>query len=178
MNASLLESETDFLPATSHPWRVLRVETGHELQARRGLEDRQIDCYLPTFQQVRRYGRHKPETITRALFPGYLFSRFSHETFSLTLNAPRIIDLLRFGARAAEIEPDEMTRIQTLASLESAQPWERLAEGDPVRIIDGPLRGNVGRLIQRRSQTCVAVEIQMLNRGVSVVVESWALARV
>jgi transcriptional antiterminator RfaH len=54
-------------------------------------------------------------------------------------------------------------------------PEERLQPGAPVMIESGPLAGMEGRVIKRGKNLRFFVEIDFLQRGVSVEVEGWTL---
>ena len=51
-------------------------------------------------------------------------------------------------------------------------PEEHLQPGDPVRIIGGPLEGLEGTVVQKGRRLHFVVEVQFLQRGVSVEIEA------
>jgi transcription antitermination factor NusG len=179
MLASLAERtfQPGFAAEQNFQWRVLRVETAREIEAQRHLERRGVRSYLPTFAQIRRPSRRshrKLEIVTRSLFPGYVFCAFGAAQFSLTLNSPHVIGLLRFGREDAVIDDIEMQRIQSLTAL-AAEPWAKLVAGDPIRVVNGPLCGSVGRVIQHKPPMEISIEIQMLGRQVKLVVDGFSV---
>lgn len=168
--------EPDLIAQPEHSWRVLRVETGRELQAEQHLRLRNICCYLPTYTFTRRWIRHKPETVAKALFPSYLLASFGKHEFSRALNAPYVFDLLRFGHEDAVISTEEMQRIQTLSSLK-AEPWHQIAEGDPIRVVSGPLAGTFGKLITHKGESSIVVEVTLLNRAIITKLNGWDIEK-
>ena len=54
-------------------------------------------------------------------------------------------------------------------------PEERLAPGSLVEITSGPLVGLTGKVLRRGKQLKLIVEVQFLQRGVSVEIESWMI---
>src|SRR5262249_31324251 len=54
-------------------------------------------------------------------------------------------------------------------------PEDRLEPGDAVDIICGPLAGLEVRVIRRGRQRRLLVEVQFLQRGVSVEIEGWMI---
>ena len=52
---------------------------------------------------------------------------------------------------------------------------ERLEPGDLVEIISGPLTGLEGKVLRKGKQLKFIVEVQFLQRGVSLEIESWMI---
>lgn len=171
-------AETPTIPASftarDYPWRVLRCETSREIEANRHLEYRGVTTYLPTFQLIRRWSHRSPETITKALFSGYVFICAPDADMNLAITSPHVYELLRFGREDAVIDAEELLRIQALSQM-AAEPWTQIAPGAPIRVIAGPLRGFTGRLISHKSKLEVGLEIEMLNRWIKTSVEGYQI---
>lgn len=163
-----------FLIPPDCPWRVLRVKTGQEFKVERQLAARSITSYLPAFQALRNFSDRRPETISRALFPGYLFVSFERQQSTDLLSTPHVIDVLSFSGKPAQIEADEMDRIQAMSQL-AGEPWQRLTVGNRVRVVSGPLRGAEGRILRHEGKLQMVIEVDILNRAVKVKIDGFAL---
>lgn len=163
--------------SNSLPWRVLRVESGREFDIQRHMESRSIEAYLPTYSAMRRFTDRRPVPVTRVLFGGYIFCAIEDVDFQLALQVPRVIGMLRFGGKPAEIELAEMERIRAMASMPQTAPWDGLVTGDRVRLAAGPLRGTYGRVLSRKGQLQVIVEVELLSRWIKITVEGHQIER-
>lgn len=153
------------------PWYVLRVETGHESAAANHLSCREIDHYSPTYTQLRKYSHWRPESITRALFPGYIFARFPLTLKNLAIESPHVYDLVSFDNQPATIDDAEITRVKLLASAGPPTPWAKLIPGTRVRVLVGKMTGMVGVLAEIRNEYHFVVHVFMLGRSVSLKVD-------
>jgi transcriptional antiterminator RfaH len=111
------------------------------------------------------------------LFAGYIFMHGDEDARLHALETNLI-------ARCLPV-PDQRRLHQDLAHVyhlvtsEAAMtPEDRLLPGTKVEIRHGPLAGLEGTVIRRGSQLRVFVEVQFLQRGVSVEIESWMLEQV
>jgi transcription antitermination factor NusG len=54
-------------------------------------------------------------------------------------------------------------------------PWESLADGDAVRIVEGPFRGYVGTVLRGAERPRLIVSISILRKAVAVELERGAV---
>jgi transcription antitermination factor NusG len=156
-------------------YHVLRVETGKEFEAKKHLEYRGLEPFLPTYRHTKYFSDRRPVTTDRALFPSYMMVALSPCDVTLAITSPHVYDLLRFGMHEATIDSDEMDRIRVLGEMDGVEPWQLLTAGARVRLVDGPLRGAVGRILERKGQLQMAVEIEMFKQAARVTVDGWTL---
>jgi transcriptional antiterminator RfaH len=78
-----------------------------------------------------------------AMFPGYLFARFSYSTQRRAVESVHgIRDILRFGDRLATLPDDTIVALQSHAGMDEIVTIDSsLKIGQPVHIIEGPFRG-------------------------------------
>ena len=90
---------------------------------------------------------------------------------------PGVRGVITFGSRLAHLENHEMDRIHRIAAsgLE-IEPLAGLKSGMRVKIIDGPLTGVQGVLGQLNGTARIFVNVELLNRTLSVQIESGAVA--
>jgi transcriptional antiterminator RfaH len=154
-------------------WWVLHTRPRSEKALARKFFDRGVPFFLPLYQrQWRTKGR-----LHRAfmpLFPGYLFLRgesaqrlAAFET-NLVANVLPVADQERLRADLARVH-------RLIISDAPLTPEQSLQPGTLVEIIKGPLIGLEGRVLRRGKQLKLLVEVQMLQRGVSVEIESWMI---
>lgn len=153
------------------PWFALRTETGREPRVNEQLRMRGIEAYLPTYKEDRPWRSVRRREAERALFPGYIFSRFEYEDRFTALNVPGVIELLSFGPTPASVPDLEIENLRVVVATGVAEPWNLLKVGQQVTITHGPFAGIRGRLLKVKNKLRLIVGIDLLNRGASVPLE-------
>ena len=124
-------------------WFCLRAEPKREHLAAISLR-RQfgIDSVSPRLR-FRRLTQRGPVWFVEAMFPGYLFARFSYSTQRRAVeSAHGIRTILRFGDHLATLPEDTITAFQSHAGVDEVITIDSsLKIGQPVHIIEGPFRG-------------------------------------
>jgi transcription antitermination factor NusG len=152
-------------------WFVLQVKPQHERVARRALEMRGLEPYVPLYVSRRRWSDRDKE-LELPLFPNYVFCRFERERRASVLGTPGVRGVVSFGDGPAPVSDEEIESIRK--ALASGQPMELcdyLSAGQRVRIERGPLAGVEGILLQIRGGWRVVVSVHLLQRSVAVEVD-------
>ena len=165
-----------FEPSTAAPeaderWWVLHSRPRAEKALARQFQARRLPYFLPLYQkQWRSNGR--TQTSHLPLFPGYIFLRGDDEvrvealTTNLIANVIPVVDQPRLFA--------DLTRVNHLMSSgNTLTPEGRLEPGTRVEITAGPLAGLKGKILHRGKKLQFFIEVQLLQQGVSVEIESW-----
>ena len=158
------------------PWHVLHVKPRCEkkLAAQVG-GYLGLESFLPLREETKIYQRRKV-TVSKPVFPGYLFAAFTREQQVLVLKTNQVVRVLDvvnqegFLAqldqvrKALEVDP-------TLGACEAFQTGQR------VRIRAGPFQGIEGVVQVVRGQTRVVLNIELIGQAVPVEVDTAALAK-
>jgi transcription antitermination factor NusG len=154
-------------------WWVLQTRPRMEKSLARRLLRSRISFFLPLYSrrwqtQGRWLNSHVP------LFTGYLFLKGSSEARLAALQT-NLVAMCLHVVDQEQLFAD-LSRVHDLmASGVPLAPEDRLRVGDWVEISSGPLTGLQGRILRRGSKLRFCVEVQMLQRGVSVDIERWML---
>jgi transcriptional antiterminator RfaH len=167
----LLENPPAYLEECQDRWWVLHTRPRAEKALARRLLKRGNSFYLPLYpRQWRSRGRLLRSYVP--LFPSYLMLHGDNQARVQALATNLVV-------RALPVEDqqqlqEDLTRVYRLiASGVSLEPEDRLVPGTPVEITAGPLAGLSGKFLRRGKQLKFLVEVQFLQRGVSVEIESW-----
>jgi len=152
-------------------WWVLHTRPRAEKALARQFLARSLPFFLPLYhQQWRSRGRLQRSYLP--LFPGYIFLRGNDEVRVAALTTNLIANVLPVpdqGRLAADL-----THVNHLiASGSVLTPEDHLEPGTPVRITAGSFAGLDGKIIRRGKNLHFFIEVQLLQRGVSVEIESW-----
>lgn len=151
-------------------WNVLHVIANREKRVAQHLTARSIEHYLPTYRERSRWS-DRIVTIEHALFPGYVFVRFSPEARIELISTPNVLALLGNGAERT-VSNEEVTRIREgmLRGL-ILLPHSGIVAGSPVRVRRGVFEGASGIAVEFRGQWRVVLTLTAIRQSFSLEVD-------
>lgn len=158
----------------SSQWWVMHTKARVEKTLARRLCEQNRSFFLPLFQN-RMIRRGRVQTSYLPLFPGYLFVYGTEDDRLQTLKTNLVVQCLDVLDQA-QLYQDLHNVYRLMESGDALSPESRLEPGRPVEVVHGPLRGMEGHVIRRQNKLRFLVEIRLLQRGVSVEMESWMLS--
>jgi transcription antitermination factor NusG len=157
----------------SDRWWVLHTRPRAEKMLTRKLLKQQISFFLPLYQRRWR-SRGRILSSYLPLFPGYVFMKSDNNRVFRTLETNLIVRILTVTDQE-QLQAD-LLRVNRLIAAGSPLACEpRLQPGSPVTITSGPFAGLEGKVTRRGKQLKFTVEVQFLQQGVSVELESWMI---
>jgi transcriptional antiterminator NusG len=153
-------------------WYALYTKSRQERVTSALLESLGVSVFLPSTAEVHQWSDRK-RSVNVPLFPGYLFIRTDpwSKTKVSVLKAPGVVGFVGNHTGPLPIPDDEIENIRTLFQCGArCKPHMYLKEGDPVRIVRGPLIGIEGTLLRSGARTQLVISIHIIQRAVAVVV--------
>jgi transcription termination/antitermination protein NusG len=167
-------------PETQHikpGWFAVHTRYQHERTVAMGLNQKQIETFLPMYDSVHRW-RDRNKRISLPLFPGYIFVAGAIENRLGILNTPGVCAILSIAGMPAEIPTDEIEAIRRIAKHpERIEPYPYLAEGDRIRVKSGPFVDIEGTLVRKRDSSHIIISVDMLGRSASVQIDGAMVER-
>jgi len=158
--------------AIEYPWFALQVRTRHESGVANYLHGQGYESFLPLYKCRRRWSDRVKEVQT-PLFPGYLFCRFDPQDRLPVMKTPGVMQIVGVNRVPVPVDEVEISAIQTLVmSGIPNQPWPFLQVGERVRIESGSLCGFEGILMDFKGTHRLVLSITLLQRSVSVEIDS------
>jgi transcription antitermination factor NusG len=155
-----------------YPWYAIRTRSNHERIAKTILKEKGYESYLPLYQSKRRWSDRVVET-EKPLFPGYLFCRFDRKEQLPILTTPGVASIVGFGLEPEPVPEVEIDAVQALLRCGlRVEPSMLLHEGQRVRVNRGALEGLEGTLMKKKSEWRFVVSVTMLQRSISVEIDS------
>jgi len=152
-------------------WFALRVRPRHERTTALNLGRQGFEEYLPLHRVRRRWSDRMKEMET-ALFPGYIFCRFSRQDRLRVLNSPGVECVVGFGKTDVPVDDAEIAAVRRiLACGRPLAPWPFLRIGQNVSIDNGPLAGLRGVVLRDQDSWRVVVSVEALDRSIAVEVD-------
>jgi transcription antitermination factor NusG len=132
------------------------------------IAERGFETCLPSYS-VRRRCSDRVKTIELPLFPGYLFCRADRRSRLAILTVPGVWHFVGFGSEPAPVEDCELESIRMVTEqAHRYQPWPFSQTGQKVQVVNGPLRGLHGIMVEMRSERHILVSVTSLQRSVLV----------
>ncbi len=161
-------------------WYAVHTRSRHEQVVHDQLVGKGTEVFLPKLEVWSRRTDRRLR-IKVPMFPGYLFVRTTlHPDKQLSiLKTVGVVRMVGFDGQPAQVDPREIDSLKILIdSGAPISPTENYRIGDLVRIVAGPFKGVVGRLVGRRSARRLTVAVETINRGVSVDIEDHMVIKV
>jgi transcription antitermination factor NusG len=123
----------------------------------------EIEVFCPRVR-IQRSTRRGLVWFTEALFPNYLFARFTIERWQARVRTCQgVSGIVRFGDDVPEVPERALEELRTyMQDAELKTVPFTIAEGDDVEIVEGPFRGQNGvvkRLLPARERVKVLLEV-------------------
>lgn len=155
-----------------HRWSVILVQPGYEISVQRSLETMtEVPSIVPYRTEVRQWADRRVIK-RRPLLPGYVIMRPNPELRGQVVRLPRVYQFLRFGGKPAHLTEEEVQSLRRISD-QTLEPesWVDLVPGRVVRILNGPLAGCVGEIVERDRQPYFTVRLSMLGRQIATRVD-------
>jgi transcriptional antiterminator NusG len=156
---------------TNHHWYALTTYPRHEKQVRQQLQLRDVDYFLPCYEQLRKWKNGQTVRVEFPLFPGYIFVEIDPAHRSRVLETPGAISLVGSGRELWPISDSQIRTLRDELHLRKFQPHAYLAAGQRVRIKAGPLANLTGILLRTASSLRVVLTLDQIMQGVAVEVD-------
>jgi len=156
-------------------WYAVHTRSRHEFQVYEKLKQKGLDAFLPAVERLRKW-KDRKKMIAFPLFPGYLFVHIAKDSQSL-LNVLKVRGVVRLictiPGEPAPI-PDEqiMALKKLLENSDILDPYPYLNEGQKVRIINGPLSGVEGILVEKLEKHILVLSVDVLRQGVALTINA------
>jgi transcriptional antiterminator RfaH len=152
-------------------WWVLHTKPRAEKALARRVLNQNISFFLPLYKREWR-SRGRLLSSHLPLFPGYIFLHGDGQARQRALETNLVANCLPVGDQVRLWS--DLTQVYSLmASGSPLSPEDRLEPGSRVEIVSGPLMGLHGKILRRGKHLKFFVEVEFLQQGVSVEIESW-----
>lgn len=149
-------------------WFALQTRYRHEKSVRDLLTRRHIDTVLPVTTRVSQWADRR-KIIIEPLFPGYCFARFVRGRHGPILQAPGVVTIVGPGSRPQALSDEEVLTLERLAAgAVDCAVTPDIEEGEPVRIVYGPLAGLTGSVVRWANLCDVVLNIRLIQQGARV----------
>lgn len=173
------EAAQDGEPEEPGKWYVLHTYSGYEdnvsrnLQQRiesMGMEDKIFEVVVPREKRIQvKSGKRK--TVEERLFPGYVLVRMivTEDSWYVVRNTPNVTGFVGSGTTPSSVSKDEIKRLLSRMGEDEPKYKIDVAEGDPVKIMDGPFKEFEGKISEvNEAKGTVQVLVNVFGRETPV----------
>ena len=154
------------------PWYGITTRPNREKSVTTVLEAMGYEHFLPTYRVRRRWSDRVVESEV-PLFPGYTFCRFDSSKKLPIVSTSGVVAVVAFGKVPSPIPEHEISALKAVLKAGLIpEPHAFLSEGRRVRVKSGSLSGLEGIVVKRKSEFRIVISVALLQRSVSVEVES------
>jgi transcriptional antiterminator RfaH len=155
-------------------WYLLYTNPRAEKKVESELKLRGFEVFLPLHKTLRQWTDRK-KWVEEPLFKSYLFiyTELEKNYYSI-LSVPGVVKFVNFEKKPALVDPREIELVKfmlgNISDLESVgyDGIATLEIGDSVRVMAGPLMGTHGKLIERRSNKQLLIELTTMRQNLIV----------
>lgn len=157
-------------------WYACYTRARHEKQVEAQLRQRGMESYLPLVQQMRQWSDRK-KAVQFPLFPSYVFGRFRLADLHHVLTTPGVSTIVRANGYPTPIPPGDLDNVKHfVAALADSglepDPRPFLAEGQWVRVMEGPFEGVEGIVVEARGRKRVLVGLAAIGQGLEIDIDT------
>jgi len=159
-------------------WYVLYTRARCEKKVTMRLNEIDIKSFLP-MQKVLRIWSDRKKYLEQPLFPSYVFVFANAKERYQSLTPYGVVRMVSFCGKPAVIPNSQIEAVsRILRNGFKPQPGQHFTAGAKVEIVEGPLRGLVGYLIQIRKQNRFLVNIDTIRQSLAVEIDSVNVRRI
>jgi transcription antitermination factor NusG len=159
-------------------WFAIMVKPRFEKSVSGLLRAKGYEEFTPVMRQ-RQAWSDRWKTVEFPLFPRYLFCRFDFQNRVPVLNTPGVVRVVGFGPTPCDISDPEIEALR-IAVRVGVRLWhcDYLAYGEPIKVVNGPLAGTEGFVVETKSNTRVVLSVHLLQRSVYAEVDLSSTRRI
>lgn len=158
-------------PATRNSnihWYALYTRPRFEKKVARALEEKGLESFLPVQTVIKQWSDRKKK-IEEPLFSCYVFVHVSTRHRVMAVETGGVVRMVSFRGTPASLPDSEIAAIRkVLDHSESFEPVDFLPIGQIVEVVQGPLAGVRGRLMEYRGQKRLVVGVQQIGQAIAV----------
>jgi transcription antitermination factor NusG len=166
-------------PSLTEPvWYVIHARSRHEAKVESALQQKGFEIFLPRIT-VRSRRQDRRVFLNVPLFPGYLFVHSVLDSFAYheIIKLSGVVRLLGINRQSRPVPAAQVESIKAIVESDRPYyPWAYLGQGEPVRILEGPLAGTTGIILRwQEKKRRLVVEVELFQRSVAVELEDEAV---
>ena len=146
-------------------WYVVYTRSKAEKKVYADLTSQNIESFLPVQKRLRQW-KDRKKWVEMPLMPGYCFVHISRHDYDRVLQTNNVVSYIIFEQKAAVIPEEQINAIKLMleqSDFEVEVTHETFCQGKKVEIINGPLMGVTGELMEEHGKKRFVMRIDAIN---------------
>ncbi len=153
-------------------WYALRVRSRADSAVRSALSTAGVEAWAPTYDEKVAW-TDRTQVVTRPLFAGYVFARFSRSDAASVAQTRGVVGILGTGNNEySEIDDGVIENLKRVAALPADVSPGAYVAGEAVRVARGPFAGIIACVMRVKGATVLTIPVPILGRSVSVQIDA------
>lgn len=151
-------------------WHVIYTRSRAEKRVIEELVYKKIECFLPLQKKLRQW-KDRKKWVEMPLMTGYCFVNISRKEYEEVLKTANVVCFITFEGKAAIVPDNQIEAIKRMLKqydFDVTVSTETFEPGKKVEVIEGPLMGLQGELIEARGKNKFVLRITQINSTFSV----------
>ena len=151
-------------------WYVVYTRSRAEKKVQTELSLKNIENFLPMQKKLRQW-KDRKKWVEMPLMSGYCFVHISRKEYDSVLQTNNVVCYVRFEGKAAVIPDSQIDGLKQMLKqydFEVNVSTENFAPGKKVEVIEGPMIGLRGELVEARGKNKFILRFNQINSVVSV----------
>lgn len=152
-------------------WHALYVRSRAEKKVFEQLVESGYEAYLPLITRIKQWSDRKKK-VEEPLFRSYVFVRNSERQYYYILGVYGVVKFVTFEHKAVVVPDKQILAIKKYIDnpLDDEEELKNidLKEGQLVRITNGPLQGQMGKLVSIKSKRRLLIQIDVVGQSIPV----------
>ncbi len=159
-------------------WQVVYTRSRAEKKVLAELKYKNIECFLPLQKKLRQW-KDRKKWVETPLISGYCFVHISRAEYDEVLNTDNVVCYITFEGKAAIVPDSQINSLKQLIDqndFEISVSQENFNTGKKVEVIEGPLIGLRGELVQTRGKNKFILRLIQINNTFTVEISASKLS--
>ncbi|HEX3035449.1 MAG TPA: UpxY family transcription antiterminator [Thermodesulfobacteriota bacterium] len=153
---------------SNREWYAVYTIVRHEKTVNSDLTEKSVETFLPLMEVTSQWKDRKKE-VQLPLFPGYLFVNIRLQDRWNVLNTRGVVKVLGVNGIPVPVPVEQIDAVKGL--LESKfkyEPYPYFTQGREVVVINGPLQGVMGKIVERRNNYRLIISVDIIRRSIAI----------
>ena len=154
----------------SKSWHVVYTRSRAEKRVHEELTRNNIESFLPLHKRLRQW-KDRKKWVEMPLMPGYCFVNISRKEYEVVLKTMNVVCYITFEGKAAVIPEKQINALKQMLhqyDFEITVTTENFKPGKRVEVIEGPLIGLKGELVEARGKNKFMLRFEQINSSFMV----------
>jgi transcription antitermination factor NusG len=160
------------ITAPQRRWYAVFTLPKNEKSVTRHLRMRNVECFLPTYEDVRVWKNRQRVKVVLPLFPTYLFVHINHWERVKVLQCPGVLHIVGNGRNDVPLSDTEVEFLRSGLNGRKVEPFGDLAIGERVRIKSGVMQGVEGVLVRKKARLRFVLAIDLIKQNAAVEIDA------